>query len=368
MRIPQVPVNNQDMIPGGLIASGDSFAHLLFVTASESSGCYHGTEVNIMKQVWKDLALAVMLGLVLPGLLLHLAVKYGNDVRQTGEENTVTEAPSEPAGRKIPVLNDEGEVEEMELDFYLVGVLLAEMPASFELEALKAQAVVARTYTIHAEDSGKHINAAVCTDSTCCQEYRATEDYLAQGGKNENIEKMQQAVRETSDLVLTYDGQLIEATYFSCSGGMTEDAVAVWGTEVPYLQAVASPGEESATFYADQQVFSREEICRLLQIDSSNLTGKIFGNATYTAGGGVDIIFVNGQQMQGTQVRKILGLRSTAFTVTEEADSVTFHTRGFGHRVGMSQYGADAMAVEGATFDQILAHYYRGTAVQKLSD
>lgn len=321
-----------------------------------------------MKQVWKDLALAVLLGLVLPGLLLHLAVKYGKDTQRIGEENTVTEVPSEPAGRRIPVLNDEGEVEEMELDSYLVGVLLAEMPASFELEALKAQAVVARTYTIRAEDSGKHDNAAVCTDSTCCQGYRSAEDYLVQGGKGENIEKMSQAVLDTSDLVLTYEGELIEATYFSCSGGMTEDAVAVWGTEVPYLQAVASPGEESATYFEDEQVFTLEEICGLLGIDASRLTGKIFENATYTEGGGVDSVFVNGHQMEGTQLRKLLGLRSTAFTVTEEAGSITFHTRGFGHRVGMSQYGADAMAVDGATFEQILAHYYRGTAVQKLSD
>ena len=187
-------------------------------------------------------------------------------------------------------------------------------------------------------------------------------------GKSESIDKMRQAVRETANLVLTYEGQLIEATYFSCSGGMTEDAVAVWGTEVPYLQAVSSPGEEEAAHFEEEQVFSLEEICATLQIDQTKLTGKLFGKGTYTAGGGVDSILVNGQQMKGTDLRKTLGLRSTAFTVTEEDGEVIFHTRGFGHRVGMSQYGADAMAVDGSTFEQILAHYYLGTTLQKLSD
>ena len=321
-----------------------------------------------MKQVWKDLGLAVLLGLVLPGLLLHLAVKYGRPDQQTPIGNQTTEATTEPAGKRIPVLTDGNEVVEMELESYLVGVLLAEMPASFEMEALKAQAVVARTYTIRSEAHSKHDGAVVCTDSSCCQGYRSPEDYISLGGKNESIEKMQQAVSETDDFVLTYEGQLIEATYFSCSGGMTEDAVAVWGTDVPYLQAVSSPGEEKATHFADEQVFSLEEICEILQIDAAKLTGNLFGKATYTAGGGVESILVNGQQMKGTDLRKLLGLRSTAFTVSELDGKIKFNTRGFGHRVGMSQYGADAMAMDGSTFDQILAYYYRGTALQKLSD
>ena len=135
----------------------------------------------------------------------------------------------------------------MKMNDYLTEVLLGEMPAEFEMEALKAQAVAARTYTAKAAiTGGKHGDGSVCSDSACCQAYLPQETYLMLGGTEENLEKINKAVLETTGLVLAYDGNLIEATYFSCSGGSTEDAAAVWGTEYPYLQAVASPGGGSA--------------------------------------------------------------------------------------------------------------------------
>ena len=132
---------------------------------------------------------------------------------------------------------------EMELNEYLTGVVLGEMPISFELEAQKAQAVVARTYTMRAwYRGGRHDGAAVCTDSTCCQSYISPVDYMSAGGTQSGVDRIYAAVEATGLEVLTYQGELIEATYFSCSGGSTEDAVAVWGTDYPYLRSVDSPG------------------------------------------------------------------------------------------------------------------------------
>ena len=172
---------------------------------------------------------------------------------------------------------------------------------------------------------------------------------------------MSQAVELTDNQVLTYNGELIEATYFSCSGGRTEDAVAVWGTEIPDLQAVDSPGDESATHFVDTAEFSATEFASLLGISPTGSTSSWLGAVTYTDGGGVDTMVIGGKLLSGTEIRQKLGLRSTAFSMHATADKIYISTRGFGHRVGMSQYGAEAMAVRGSDYQEILSHYYPGT-------
>ena len=165
--------------------------------------------------------------------------------------------------------------------------------------------------------------------------------------------------------MLTYQGQLIEATYFSCSGGSTEDAIAVWGTDYPYLRATDSPGEENAAHYTDTVEFSEEEFEALLDRDLRGEPESWFGLTTYTAGGGIASMDIGGSTYTGTQLRQLLGLRSTAFTVTTDNDCVIITTRGFGHRVGMSQYGADVMAASGSSCEEILGHYYQGTTLTR---
>lgn len=319
-----------------------------------------------MKPFWKDVCLAGFFGLVVPGVMLGIAVSFSKSdgsvqLPEETAETQVTEV--QKTQKQIKVKSTDGTVAEMDLDDYLTGVVLAEMPVSFELEAQKAQAVVARTFTLKSEGSGKHTDAAVCTDSTCCQAYISLEDYLAQGGSQEGIDRIRSAVEATSGQVLTYEGELIEATYFSCSGGSTEDAVAVWGTDVPYLRATDSPGEENAAHYTDTVTFTLEEFASALAMDLKGDPESWLGQVTYTAGGGVDTMVIGGVTFKGTALRKILGLRSTAFTMTAGGDSITVTTRGYGHRVGMSQYGADAMAVTGSAYDEILAHYYQGTSL-----
>ena len=200
----------------------------------------------------------------------------------------------------------------------------------------------------------------MCTDFSCCQAYVSPDGY---GGSAEDYEKISQAVTDTAGQVLTFNGKLIEATYFSCSGGVTEDAVAVWGTDYPYLRSVESPGEESATYYTDEVFFTAEEFQNRLGRELSGSPGTWLGYTTYTAGDGVNTMKIAGVDYKGTEVRSILGLRSTVFTMRAENGGITVTTKGYGHRVGMSQYGADAMALRGCDYEEILTHYYQGTTL-----
>lgn len=319
-----------------------------------------------MKRFWKEILCAGVLGLLLPAMLAAPRKLDGKTDGETTAPDAAPEppaaaAPTEPQEQTLSVLTDDGVVE-MSLEEYLTGVVLAEMPADFEMEAKKAQAVVARTYSLRSRDGkSKHELAAVCTNSACCQGYFAPQDYLSQGGSQEAVDAAAQAVEETAGLVLTYEGSLIEATYFSCSGGRTEDAAAVWGTDVPYLQSTESPGEEGAAYFTDTVTFSAEEFAQAIGRELSGLPGTWLGEITYTDGGGVDSMEIGGESYTGKQLRNLLGLRSTAFMITPVGSSIVITTRGFGHRVGMSQYGADAMAVQGSGFEEILAHYYQGT-------
>ena len=317
-----------------------------------------------MRTLWKEIGTAFFMGCILPGFLLNLsALLLQGNARQIAQAETAvaTQAPE----REI-FLRLDGE--SMEMEDYLIGVVLGEMPADFEPDALKAQAVAARTYTAKAMVNGKHGDGSLCRNSNCCQAYIAPEAYLEAGGTEENLKKVRSAVLDTAGQVLTYDGGLIEATYFSCSGGSTEDAVAVWGTDYPYLRAVSSPGEEGATHYQDSLSFDAKTFQEKLGIDLTGGPGSWFGEETRTAGGGVATLSIGGETYSGTTLRKLLNLPSTAFTVTTRGDTILIQTRGYGHRVGMSQYGADAMAVGGSTYDEILQHYYPGTCLESLSD
>ena len=193
-----------------------------------------------MQSVWKGIHHALWMGLVLPILLVPVltrmvwaAMGETPEFRAAGADGDVT----------VRLLGAEEEEAELTLEDYLVGVVLGEIPADFEAEALKAQAVAARTYTRKAmATGGKHGKGFLCRDAACCQAYWDPADFLDRGGSRQELETVREAVRDTDDQVLTYNGELIEATFFSCSGGRTEDALAVWGTDYPYLRSIDSPG------------------------------------------------------------------------------------------------------------------------------
>jgi stage II sporulation protein D len=212
----------------------------------------------------------------------------------------------------------------------------------------------------------KHGQGIVCADPNCCQGYIGAEDYIDKWGVSEPVESARKAVLDTEGVVLCYRGELIDATYFSCSGGMTEDAVAVWGADVPYLRSVESPGEEESDHYMQTLRYKPVEFSQRLGVVISSAPEHWISDVTYTDGGGVEKMTICGKSFSGTQLRKLLNLRSTCFTILADADDVVITTLGFGHRVGMSQYGADAMAKSGCSYKQILLHYYQNVQLAHL--
>ena len=315
---------------------------------------------DIMRENGKNILWTVLLGVIFPGIMFSLLGEKPENTTALTIEPTQTISNVQHVG----VLLKDGTVETMELDEYITCVVLREMPAEFEIEALKAQAIVARTYTLRrTEIGGKHDNAVVCVDSSCCQGFQTPAEYISGGGTEELLNRVYQAVDQTAGKVILYENQLIDATYFSCSGGTTEDALAVWGTDIPYLQATESPGEEQATYYVDTVTFSASDFLNKLSLNADKQV--VIGKITYTTGGGIATIDICGKEFSGTDMRKKLGLRSTAFMISAVGNKVTVTTKGFGHRVGMSQYGAEAMAVDGADCYAILTHYYEGVEIAK---
>ena len=312
----------------------------------------------------KIVAAALILGLVL--FLIPMGFRHEN----------VQEDPDAPAvlpesGKAVTILID-GELQEMDLNEYLWGVVAAEMPASFELEALKAQAVAARTYSLNkAGQAANHPEADLCTDHTCCQAWIAREKAQANWGDNAQTytDKITQAVAETNGEVALYEGALISALYHSSSTDTTQDAVAVWGGNVPYLKSVPSPeGEEVPDYHSTVTYPSQECKDRILSAKPEAVLegdpANWFTNAVYSDGGSVLTIDLGGVTVSGHEARTIFDLRSASFTVECTPDSVTFSVTGYGHGVGMSQYGANAMAAEGKTYQEILQHYYTGITVE----
>lgn len=251
-----------------------------------------------------------------------------------------------------------GEERELCLRDYLIGVVMGEMPAEFPQEALKAQAVAARTFTLRRVEQG----GILSDDPAVCQAYTDPGTAETKWGENweEYLEKITQAVEATDGQVLYYNGTLISATYFSCSGGRTESAQAVWGGDVPYLVSVDSPGEENSTVYESTVSVSMEEFLNALEIENPSVS-----QVTYTEGGGVDTMVVDGKTVSGTEMRRLFGLKSTLFSMEISENAVDFRVRGYGHRVGMSQYGAKAMAETGMSYEEILKWYYTGVEIGK---
>lgn len=315
-----------------------------------------------MKNGMKCIGFSLLLVWVIPAFVLSFFVVEGEITEQI---QPTTQQPGETTmGEEAVFLLQGDALVKLCWDDYLTGVLLCEIPGSFHMEAKKAQAVVARTYAKKLMETGyKHGSNIICSDPNCCQGYKDPDAYLETYGDVSAIEEARRAVIDTEGLVITYGGALIDATYFSCSGGKTEDAVAVWGTDVPYLQTVPSPGEEMAAVFTDTVRFSTEQFEAALGRDLPGSADSWFGSVSYTQGGGVDTIDIGHKLYTGTDLRMILGLRSTAFTITVIGDSILITTKGFGHRVGMSQYGAQAMAEDGTDFRIILKHYYQGVEI-----
>lgn len=255
----------------------------------------------------------------------------------------------------------------MSLEDYVLGALLGEMPTSFAPEALKAQAIAIRTYALRQYQYRKHENAAVCTDPACCMNWVDPSEYEAQYG-TEAFFRAKKAIQDTDALAIYYMEEPICATFFSCACGKTEDASDVWGGEVPYLRSVDSP-DENAPYGSETVCVSNTDFVQALQASNEMAVfpdngGSWIGETTYTSGGGVETIELGGCIYTGVQLRGLFGLRSTDFSVIQQGNDIIFTTHGFGHRVGLSQYGADEMARNGKSYQEILQWYYSGVTIK----
>ena len=271
-------------------------------------------------------------------------------------------------------IQDGDTTEQMTLERYLTGVVRGEMPASFEMEALRAQAAAERSYVYYQLAAGRkdaHPDADFCTDHTCCSAYLSETTAREKWGGdfapwNTRVE---QAVSDTDGQVVLYNGRPILAVFHSSSAGRTAAAGDVWSGDLPYLVSVDSPeGEETVPNYYSTMTFTAAEAKEKLlaaypELKLSGTPDRWFGAAAENGSGRVETVSVGGTDIEGTELRRIFGLRSACFTVAADSESVTFRVTGYGHGVGMSQYGANQLAREGKTWQEILEWYYTGATV-----
>ena len=274
-------------------------------------------------------------------------------------------------------LNRGGEIEKLPLSDYLEGVVAAEMPALFPEEALKAQAVAARTYTMKklvSTADKSHNGAALCDNPSHCKAYKPISVAAASWSdkSEEYTAKIKSAVSETDGEIVLYNGEPISAVFHSTSAGVTESAKDVWGGDAPYLVSVKSEGEEESPHFEKEKEFSPDEFKKIF---TEKYTEAVFDvnpenwvtNISRSDAGGIKTLSVGGVSVKGSDVRSLFGLNSTNFTLLYDGGKMKFRTRGYGHGVGMSQYGARAKALAGKDYEEILKSYYTGVELGKIN-
>lgn len=304
--------------------------------------------------------------LMVPSLLV---APFAEKTKATlGEELEAKETTLAKSKVSVPVYRSEAkQIEQVPLEEYVAGVVAAEMPAEFEKEALKAQALAARTYIVKELVTGQSVGSpkgAVVTDTELHQVFKS-EDELREIWKSDfdwKIKKIKEAVNETSGQILTYDNKPIDASFFSTSNGFTENSEAIWQSSLPYLKSVESPWDKRSDKFLGRKVFSVKDFEKKLGVNISE-DGSVGKIVERTPGRRVAKVDINGKELTGREVREKLGLRSTDFSWTLKGDEIIVTTKGYGHGVGMSQYGANFMAEEGKNYQDIVKHYYQGVQI-----
>lgn len=283
--------------------------------------------------------------------------------------------PSKDPSKPVKVRFHDSETrttKDISLEEYLVGVLAAEMPASYPKEALKAQAVAARSYILSKSNvpDPDHPEAIVCNDSNHCKGYLSKKEALKKWSKEEGEkywDTLEKSVLETKEQYLEYEGEVAQAFFFARSGGRTENSGDVWQTDLPYLKSVDSSWDTKGEDHLSYAEFSHSKVQEILhqfnanfQCNSTPFTAKIISR---TQGGSCNTVNICGTDFSGQDIRRIFGLKSANFDIKVTENSLLFTVRGYGHGVGMSQFGAKVMAEEGKTYTEILAHYYPGTYI-----
>lgn len=340
-----------------------------------------------MKKILIYLISFILICFIIPAMLtkrtsLTIAQESDNyNLQQNNDESNKVEEEQNYEYSKYGTINllhkKTGKIEQVNLDEYLCNVVSAEMPADYELEALKAQAIVARTYTIFKILNKKHENADICDDSTCCQAWISKDDRLARWEeikRESNWQKISEAVNNTKGKIITYENKPINAFFHSNSGGVTEVPVNVWGgTGYPYLQSVQTSGEDAYSQYSSEIVLTQDELLNKLKEKYSDIAINFSSNddikiLEYTESNRVKTIKFGNHNISGTEARTILGLRSTNFEIVRNGNNIKFSVKGYGHGVGMSQTGADAMAKQGSNANEIIMHFYTGVDIKDVNE
>lgn len=287
-------------------------------------------------------------------------VEKSVNTKYTNVDNTSTNKTTKSSVSKITVYRSNGSVINLNMTDYLIGVVSSEMPASFNFEALKAQSVLARTYTLKAKQTGKKL-----TDTVSTQSYIDIDQMKNKWGNSFNTyyNKIKNAVENTNEEYLSYNGNYIEALYHSTNNGKTESSLDVFGNYYPYLISVSSEYDKNASSYLRTINMPLDTISNKLGLSLNN--DSVISILSYTDGGNIKEININGNNFSGKKVRELLGLRSADFDISISDNNANITTRGYGHGVGMSQYGANGMANAGYSYKDILSHYYPGTTLTK---
>ena len=275
-------------------------------------------------------------------------------------DNTSTNNTTNSSVSEITVYRSNGSTINLNMTDYLIGVVSSEMPASFNLEALKAQSLLARTYALKAKQTGKKL-----TDTVSTQSYIDIDQMKNKWGNSFNTyyNKIKNAVENTNGEYLSYNGNYIEALYHSTNNGKTESSLDVFGNYYPYLISVSSEYDKNASSYLRTINMPLDTISNKLGLSLNN--DSVISILSYTDGGNIKEININGNNFSGKKVRELLGLRSADFDISISDNNANITTRGYGHGVGMSQYGANGMANAGYSYKDILSHYYPGTTLTK---
>lgn len=316
----------------------------------------------------------VMTILIIPTLIV-IPFASGNELESgtLETEQNQEEVISDQAGEALSVAVMRSETENVEtvpLETYVKGVVASEMPVGeFEMEALKAQALAARTYIVDHLLNQSETGESDISDTVNHQVYKNEEELQKLWGKDfeANMEKLEQAVAATEGEILTYEDSPIMPAFFSTSNGYTENSEDYWDNELPYLRSVESPWDEESSKYLDQKTFTIQEVEQRLGIDLP-LGNGIHIETTRTEGQRVDKLSLNDNQFSGREIREKLDLRSSDFTIEQKNSHLIFTTKGFGHGIGMSQFGANGMAKEGKSYQDIIKHYYQGVEISSVTD
>lgn len=302
----------------------------------------------------KKILAIILLVLLIPYIIITLFI-YEGEITFYGKES-----------KNIRVKKEDGKIISVPLEEYIVGVVSSEMPTEFCLEALKAQAVAARSYAYFQMQKNKEKDYDV-VDTVTNQVYQ-TEESLKEKWQEkytEKINKVRKAVIETKKEYITYNGKIIEALFFSTSPGKTENVEEVFSETLPYLRSVDSSFEENVSpVFREQKTFVKQDFCIKLTLPHCNQTTVNIKKQTST--GRIKRIEINGKEFTGSEIASLLSLRSNYFQIEEKEGKINITTGGYGHGVGMSQYGAEALARKGYMYDQIIKYYYTGVEIKKI--